>query len=138
MKKALNPALYPLNNGFFLSHAHLTMFPNLIAGSVRITHFPWMRRCFSGISRRSSCCYGLAGELAVGVRESLAAWGGVALVGALLTIPVAGTALYIMDQYLTTRALSTPATLWVIVNTIERNGFAPELWLAIHRLSSIR
>jgi hypothetical protein len=50
-------------------------------------------------------------------------------VASLLTIPVAGTALYIMDQYLTTRALSTPATLWVIVNTIERKWVRAGVWL---------
>src|SRR5713101_6812643 len=44
IKKLLNPALYSLNDGFFASHAKLTLFPNLIAWSVRITHLPleWM------------------------------------------------------------------------------------------------
>src|SRR5207253_1224071 len=48
-----------------------------------------------------------------------ARWGGVVLVAALLTIPVAGTSLYIMDQYLNTRSLSAPAVLFAIVNAIE-------------------
>ena len=41
VKKALNPALYPFNGQFFLSHAHMTAFPNLIAASVRLTHIPF-------------------------------------------------------------------------------------------------
>src|SRR5438094_6918317 len=40
IKKLLNPALYPYNDIFFASHARLTFFPNLIAGSVRLTHAP--------------------------------------------------------------------------------------------------
>src|SRR5260370_30561996 len=40
IKKLLNPALYPYNDGFFASHARMTLFPNLIAWSVRITHLP--------------------------------------------------------------------------------------------------
>src|SRR5205814_3836270 len=40
IKKLLNPALYPFNEGFFASHAGLTLFPNLIAWSVRLTHLP--------------------------------------------------------------------------------------------------
>jgi hypothetical protein len=36
VKKALNPALYPANTDFFLSHAKMTIFPHLIAGSVRV------------------------------------------------------------------------------------------------------
>jgi hypothetical protein len=129
-KKALDPALYPANNAFFLSHAHLTLFPNLVAESMRVTHLSWdwalLLWHFASIFLLLWACWRL-GQLAF--RDSLAAWGGVALVAALLTIPVAGTALYIMDQYLTTRALSTPATLWVIVNTIERRWVRAGLWL---------
>jgi len=129
-KRALDPALYPTNNAFFLSHAHLTLFPNLIAESVRVTHLSWDWALFlwqfASIFLLLWACWRI-GQLAF--RDSLAAWGGAALVGALLTIPVAGTALYIMDQYVTTRALSTPATLWVIVNTIERRWVRAGFWL---------
>jgi hypothetical protein len=62
----------------------------------------------------------------------------VALVASLLTIPVAGTDLYIMDQYLNTRSLSTPAVLFIAVNTIERKFVRAVLWAmftaAIHPL----
>lgn len=132
VKKALNPALYPANTAFFLSHAKMTIFPHLIAGSVRVTHIPldaalllWQ---FAAIFFLLWACWRI-GQLAF--RDSLAAWGGAALVASLLTIPVAGTALYIMDQYLTTRALSTPATLWVIVSTIERRWVRAGLWLVL-------
>ena len=130
IKSALNPALYPANRGFFNSHAHMTMFPNLIAGSVRLTRLSWDWALFlwhfGSIFLFLLACWQI-GRLAF--REPLAAWGGVALVGSLLTIPVAGTALYIMDQYLTTRALSTPATLFVLVNVIERKWVRAGLWL---------
>jgi len=130
VRKALDPALYPANTAFFLSHAKMTIFPHLIAGSARLSHIPvnaalflWQ---FAAIFFLLWACWRI-GYLAF--RDSLAAWGGVALVASLLTIPVAGTALYIMDQYLTTRALSTPATLWVIVNTVERKWVRAGLWL---------
>src|SRR5689334_1852649 len=130
VKKALNPALYPANTAFFLSHAKMTIFPHLIAGSVRVTHIRlsvalllWQ---FAAIFFLLWACWRI-GQLVF--RDSLAAWGGAALVASLLTIPVAGTALYIMDQYLTTRALSTPATLWVIVSAIERKWVRAGLWL---------
>src|SRR5205823_6352339 len=38
IKKLLNPALYSQNSAFFESHAHMTLFPNLIAGSIRLSH----------------------------------------------------------------------------------------------------
>ena len=40
--KALHPSLFPYNSQFFQSHASMTIFPNLIAGSIRLTHLsPW-------------------------------------------------------------------------------------------------
>jgi hypothetical protein len=126
IKKALNPALYPYNDGFFASHARMTLFPKLIAGSIRITHVPvewglllWQLACIFMLLL--GCWH--VGRLAF--RDPLAKWGGVALVASLLTIPVAGTALYIMDQYLSTRALSAPAVMFIVINAIER-----KLWRA--------
>jgi hypothetical protein len=129
IKKALNPALYPYNQGFFASHARLTLFPNLIAGSIRLTHLPFdwallLWHCFSIFLLLLACWH--IGRLAF--RDPLARWGGVALVASLLTIPIAGTALYIMDQYLNTRSLSTPAVLFIIINVAECKFVRAGLW----------
>ena len=131
IKKALNPGLYPYNAGFFASHAHLTLFPKLIAASVRITHLPFdwalLLWQFSAVFMLLLACWHL-GRLCFD--DPRAKWGGVALVASLLTIPVAGTALYIMDQYLTSRALSTPAVLFIVVNTLEKKFWRAGLWAA--------
>ena len=135
IKKTLNPALYPLNTVFFSSHARMTLFPRLIAASARISHLSWdwvlLAWHFATIFFFLWACWRI-GRLAF--RDPLAAWGGTAVLAALLTIPIAGTALYIMDQYLTTRALSTPATLWVIVLTIERKWVRAGAWLVFSGL----
>jgi hypothetical protein len=139
IKKALNPALYPQNDTFFASHAHLTLFPNLIAASVRLTHVPldwailfWQ---LGSIFLLLLGCWHIGRLTFPG---SLARWGGVALVAALLTMPVAGTALYIMDEYLTARSLSTPAVLFMIINSVEGKLKRAFLWAiftaAIHPL----
>lgn len=131
IKKALNPALYPHNSSFFTSHAGMTLFPNLIARSIRIFHLPmdwalFLWQCFSIFLLLFGCWH--LGRLAF--RNSLARWGGVALVAALLTIPVAGTALYIVDEYLSTRSLSTPAGLFILINVVERRFVRALLWAA--------
>jgi hypothetical protein len=142
IKQQFNPALYPYNSGFFASHAHLTLFPNLIAESLRITHlrvewglFAWQ---FLSIFFLLVACWRL-GRLAF--RDPLAPWGGVALVASLLTIPVAGTSLYIMDQYLTTRSLSAPAVIFILVNALERKLGRAALWavfaVLIHPLMAV-
>ena len=142
IKQALNPALYPYNAGFFASHAHLTLFPNLIAASIRLTHLPtdWallLWHFFSIFLLLLGCWH--VGRIAF--RDPLAPWGGVALVASLLTIPVAGTALYIMDQYLNTRSLSTPAVIFLVVNVAERKFLRACTWAlftaAIHPLMAV-
>jgi len=139
IKRVLNPPLYPFNAGFFAWHARLTVFPHLIAASIRLTHLPvdWallLWHLFSIFLLLLACWH--IGQLAF--RNPHAPWGGVALVASLLTIPVAGTALYIMDQYLNTRSLSTPGVLFIIINVVERKFARAALWAlftaAIHPL----
>ena len=121
IKKALNPALYPDNDAFFASHASLTLFPNLMAWSARILHLPlewillaWHFVCIffllAGCWKLGRMCFGSA----------RAAWGGAALVASLLTIPVAGTALYIMDQYVNPRSFSAAASVWIVLAVLRR------------------
>ncbi len=135
VKKLLDPVLYPRNAEFFASHASRTFFPNLIAASVRLTHIPldyalllWhlltifmlLLACW----RIGYMCFG----------NELAAWGGTALVAGLLTIPVAGTALYIMDQYVCTRSISTFSILFALINAIEGKYARAVLWFVFTAL----
>src|SRR5438309_5511746 len=87
IKKQLNPALYPHNSAFFASHARMTLFPNLMAWSIRISHLPvdwalFLWQWFSIFLLLLGCWH--LGRLAF--RDALARWGGVALIAALLTI----------------------------------------------------
>jgi hypothetical protein len=139
IKKLLNPALYPYNQAFFASHARLTLFPNLIAGSIRLTHLPadcallaWQFVC---VFVFLYACWKI-GRLVFA--DPFVTWGGVTLVASLLTIPVAGTALYIMDQYLTARSVSTATVLMLVANATERHYGRAALWgvltAAVHPL----
>ncbi len=107
VEKILNPKLFPVGQEFFASHANLTLFPNLVAASLRVTHFPMETGLFlwhiASVFLLLLACWELSGVLFSSAR---ARWGAVCLVAALLTIPVAGTALYIMDQYLNPRNLA--------------------------------
>lgn len=139
IKKLLNPALYAQNTGFFASHAGMTIFPELIAASVRVTHLPFD---WALLAWQFLCVFVLLlgcwkiGRLAFG--EGPASWGGVALVASLLTIPVAGTSLYIMDQYLNTRSLSAAAVVMMVASAGERRYLRAGCWgvftAAVHPL----
>lgn len=142
VKKVLNPALYPFNGEFFLSHASMTIFPRFIAASVRVSHLPFDYAIFFwhaasilafliGCWRIARACFG----------EPRACWGSVCLTAALLTIPVAGTALYIMDQYLSPRDFSTAVIVLVLADAMERRiwraGALIVLIAAFHPLMSV-
>ena len=130
--KALNPRLFPYNQGFFASHAHMTLFPDLIAASVRLSHLPFAYALLLWqllvIFLLLFACWRIA---RLCFPSPPAVWGGVALVAALLTIPVAGTSLYIMDQYLNTRSLSAPMILLAIVNVVEHKWMRALLWIVL-------
>ncbi len=130
VERILNPQLFPVGQEFFQSHASLTFFPNLIAFSLRVTHLPMGTGLFlwhlASIFLLLLACWELSGLVFPNAR---ARWCGVCLVAALLTIPVAGTALYIVDQYLNPRNLAAFAGIFMLARTLERKYLRAGLWL---------
>jgi len=119
--KHLQPDLFPKNAEFFNSHAGMTLYPLFMAASIRLLHLSagtvmllWHAVTIFGLLLG---CFRIA-RLCFPAPH--AAWCGVALVASLLTIPVAGTALYIMDQYVTTRSFSTAASILALSCLLER------------------
>ena len=131
VEKLLQPGLFPVGTEFFQSHASLTLFPNLIALSVRITHLPFDYALFgwhlASIFLLLLACWELSGKC---FATAKARWGAVALIAALLTLPVAGTALYVMDQYLNPRNLAAFAGVFSVVRILEKRYLRAGLWLA--------
>jgi hypothetical protein len=130
IEKILRPDLFPFNAQFFQSHAHMTLFPNLIAASVRITHLPlefaaflWQ---FVAVFLLLLAGWKLTGKC---FENRRARWAGVALLAALFTLPVAGTALYIMDQYLNPRNLTAFAGIFAIVEVLDHKYVRAGLFL---------
>jgi len=115
IKRVFDPALYPFGEEFFQSHAHLTLFPNLIGGSARLLHLPIDVAIFLWHVGGAFLLMLAAWQLVCACFEnSYARWSGVALLAAVLSVPVAGTALAIADPYVTSRTLSTPTTIFAI------------------------
>src|ERR1022692_2459861 len=130
IKRVADPMLYPFGAEFFMSHAHLSFFPELIGGSARLSHLPIDVVIFAwhvasvfllllAAWRLLGCCF----------ENSSARWSGVAFLAATLSVPVPGTALAIMDPYLTARSLSTPATLFAIAWYLSNRPRLALVWL---------
>ena len=108
VKSRLNPALYPHDSDFFRFQLQASFFDNWVAGFVRWTGIPvaatellWQ---FASIALIVFGCWTIARKL---FPEARAQWAGVALVAAMFTLPVAGTALYLVDQHLHPRTMAT-------------------------------
>jgi hypothetical protein len=130
VEKILNPALFPRNADFFSEHARHSLYPNLIAASLRITHLSLPSTAF--LWQIVSIFLMLAGtwRLAATLFESAKArWAAVTLMTALLTLPIAGTALYILDQYLNPRNLAAFAAVFAVATVLRRSYAVAALWL---------
>jgi len=135
VKKALNPHLYPFGAEFFMEHERLSIFSTLVADSARLFHLPidvaiFLWQIF-GIFllllagwRIASLCF----------QSARARWAAVCLLAALLTVPIAGTALVIADPYLTARSLSTPASIFAIDSFLRGQKFPTVFWVVLTAL----
>lgn len=135
IKHDLNPVLFPHDSDFFAVQLQATIFDKAVAASVRLAHLPlgwvifaWHYVAISlvllGCWRISRRCF----------REAYAQWSSVTLVTVLLTLPVAGSALYLVDQNLHPRALATAAILAAIVATLDRKCGMTAVWLVLAAL----
>lgn len=132
IQRRLDPALYPHDHRFFTLQMQASLFDRAMAAWVRATHISvaWsemLGQCVAALLL-------LWGGLRIARRCFPAAagpWAGVALLGVLFSMPVAGTALYIFDQYLHPRAIATALILAAIVAVLDRRfGLGSVLLLA--------
>ena len=131
IEKAFNPQLYPLRTEFFQSHAHLSLYANLIAGSARVTHlslaWTFLLWHLLSIFLLMLSAWELTGKV---FSDARARWCAVALLASVLTLVIGGTGLYIMDEYLNPRNLSAFASVFAIVRVLDRKYLQAFLFLA--------
>ena len=139
VKADLNPALYPYHAAFFRLQVEATLYDGWMAHFIRWTR---MSVAWAELFWQVTCLFlilwavkRIANRLFM---EETARWGGVALVSAMLTLPVAGTALYMMDQHLHPRSLATAMILLAVERILNEKRWqaAPLLLIAflIHPL----
>ena len=112
VKTDVNPALFPHDSNFFQLQMRTSVFAAWMARFVVATGMTvawaellWQWICIFLVIWS---CWSIVGHL---FKENAARWAGVAMVAAMLTLPVSGTGLYFMDQYLHPR---NPATALIL------------------------
>jgi hypothetical protein len=132
VKAHLNPSLFPHDAAFFQLQMRTSFFDVWMADLVRITGLPvaWAELLVHAIS---IFLIMLAAWkiLCLLFEETSARWGGIAMLGAMLTLPVAGTALFIADQYLHPRNPATALVLFAVERILSRKRWQAVPLLAV-------
>jgi hypothetical protein len=137
IKADLNPALYPHDSAFFQLQMQATLFPEAMAHFVRWTHVPlaWSELLgqFAALFLILWACRRIAAQL---FAAPAAQWAAVAMVCAMFTLPVAGTALNIADQHLHPRNLATGLILMAVSLILDASQLASPMLKLPARSSS--
>lgn len=130
VERILQPGLFLTDAGFFDSYAHFSLFARLIAGSVQLNRLPLETALFIwhllSVFLLLLGCRNLSEEC---FASEAARWAGVCTIAALLTLPVAGTALYIMDQYVNPRNLAAFAGIFAITTVLCKHYVEAGFWI---------
>ncbi len=130
IEKVIHPSLFPLHAEYVLPHLKHSLFSLALGSLVRGLHIPLRYVLFfsyvASLWMMVFSCWRLSCLLFSSARGRA---GAMLLITATLTLPVAGTAIFILDPYLTARSFSTPLTLFAIAYAVERRLLAAAVCL---------
>lgn len=120
IKRVLDPGMYSHRSEFVLEHLRFSVFAPMVAALVRrsglsldivllLLQFASLWATLSAGWLLAAKCYSRR-EMRVGAVALLAVW---------MTLPIAGTSLLLMDQYVTARSISTPCALLALVGALS-------------------
>lgn len=120
VKRLLDPALYPHQTAFVLEPARFSLFATAVAALARISHLPlpWVMLALHLVSIWTTlfAAWLLASRISI---SPTARAGAVVLLSCWLALPVAGTALLLMDPYVTARSFSTPCMVFALLGALD-------------------
>jgi hypothetical protein len=132
IRKMMNPSLFTVDSSFVLAHTRLSVFSQVFAGALQLFHIPlelglaaaYLLSIFAFLLG----CFQLSQRLFQDVQLQ---WGATLFASTLFTLPVAATALWIMDPYVTARSFSTPLSLFAVAACMDRNWKRTTLWFLL-------
>jgi hypothetical protein len=132
VKADLEPALYPHDSDFFRRQLQATVFDRAMAAVVHTTRMPV---AWAELAGQFICLYGMLWAAHSIARrmfpERRAQWAGVALLAAMFTLPVAGSALNLADQHLHPRNVATALVLLAVDRLLSDQASARRILSAV-------
>lgn len=130
IEKVIHPSLFPVHAEYVLPHLKHSLFSIALGWLVRGLHIPLRYALFisyvGSLWMMVYACWRLSVLLFSSPRARA---GAMLLMTATLTLPVAGSAIFILDPYLTARSFSTPLTLLAIAYALDRRMLATTVCL---------
>lgn len=129
LRKMMHPALYPRDAAFVLAHTRVSIFSHVLAMlatafDLRLTYLLLTAYLVSAWLFLFACR-----RFAVRVFQSEpVSWVATLIATACFTLPVAGTALFVMDPYLSARSFSTPLSILAVTAALDRRWMWTGLW----------
>jgi hypothetical protein len=131
VQQRVHPWLFPHDHAFVAAHVGNGVFAWLVSGLVRLGHLPvptvLVLLQFAAIlvtllasSRVAAACF----------QSASARFGSVLVMALSLSLPIAGTALYLSDPYCTARSISTPLLLFALDQLLRRRLIGSVFFLA--------
>jgi hypothetical protein len=135
IRKMMDPSLFTVDAGFVAAHTRLSIFSHLFAGALQLFHIPLdlglIAAYLLSIFAFLRGCFQLSQRLFADVQIQ---WGATLFASTLFTLPVAATALWIMDPYVTARSFSTPFSLFALTACMDRDWKRTTVWFLLTAL----
>ncbi len=131
IKYHLDSGLYPHDSMFFMEQMKFTLYPKLMAVLIHLSHLPIS--LFFFVLHLISVFLVLLGCLKLSRKffcEATAQWASVSLIATLLSLPVTGTALLLVDQYLHPRSFAIAFILFGLTDSLDRRFARGLIWIA--------
>lgn len=132
IEKMMHPSLFGADADFILAHTRLSIFSHVFATALSLLHLPLELGLF--LAYLTTAFLFLFGCLRVSRRifsEDIRSWGATLLAAALFTLPVAATALALMDPDPTARSFSTPLSLFALAACMDHKWKQTALWFLL-------
>ncbi|WP_124849003.1 DUF6798 domain-containing protein [Acidipila sp. EB88] len=115
IKRRLQPSLYPVNAPFITLQLQASVFDKFVAAFIHTTHLPVAYACLALQLGFLALLFAACWQIVAFCFESWRArFAGILSIACILTISVAGTAIYLADEHLHPRLIATDGILFAV------------------------
>lgn len=132
LRKMMHPSLYAGDAPFVLSHTKVSIFSHVLASLASLFNLRLSWLVLAAYLVSALLFLYASRRFAVRVfREERTSWIATLIAAACFTMPIAGTAIFVMDPYLSARSFSTPFSILAVVAVLDRSRLRSTLWIML-------